>query len=803
MNNVGESFEETATMRARIASRGTRAALLAALSRVAQPLVLFPLGAVLILSFIWTTTLHLINVETDNARSAAIASTRELLGTYEAQVVRALREIDQTLRFVQYAAETQGDRLALTELEQRTLLPPNLLFVVSLIDARGLVVASTGQTQTPPLNVREQAYFAALRDQPASVSQDLWIDRPQLDPHSGNWTLQFGRRLSGHDGSFAGVVTVGVDAAYFTSGYEPSKLGQQGVLGVLGKDGVFRVRRTGDAVNAGDAVDFAAVVAPNTGEEESSVSLTVNPWDGVQRFTSARELYDFPVAVIVGLSAAEQLTAASSDRRLYLQRGALGTALVIALTVVLSRLSWLLLQGRRREDAAKIANDARVEYLAYHDGLSGLPNRGLFSKLLTRGIKMAHRHQRRLAVLFLDLDRFKQINDTLGHEAGDQLLQEVARRLQSSLRDSDTVARLGGDEFVVLLPELESGEYAAVVAQKILSALEQPFSLLGQEFRVTASIGICTYPEDGTDELTLTKHADVAMYQAKAEGKNNYQFYSEKLNANSLERLKLETSLRQALGRWEFRLLYQARRDTANGRITGMETLLRWQHPKLGTLAPLQFISVAEETGLIVPIGKWVLRTACQQNVAWQNQGLPEVGIAVNLTLRQFSDENLLRDIAGILRETGMRPDLLELEISESTLFKDIDRTLRIMAGLKTMGVKIAIDDFGTCYSSLAKLHQFPIDTIKIRRSFIRDLSAAPAPGATAEKEAFAEAIFAVGRTLSMTVVAQGVETKAQADYLRAHACDEVQGFYFDNPLPAEQVTQLLRGERESIPAAP
>ena len=796
MDNAGKSFEDTAAMHARTARRGTRAAVLAALSRIAEPLVLFPLGAVLVLIFIWTTTLHLINVEIADARRTAFASTRDLLGIYEAQVVRALREIDQTLKFVQYAAETKGDQLALTELEARSLLPPNLLFAVSLIDARGVVVASTGVT--PPLNVREQAYFSALRDQSASASQDLWIDQPRRDPHSGDWTLQFARRLSAHDGSFSGIVTVGVDAAYFASGYEPSKLGEKGVLGVLGKDGEFRVRRTGDAVNAGDTVDFAAVVTPNTADDDSTISLTVNPWDGVPRFTGARELYDFPVAVIVGLSAAEQLAAASNDRRLYMQRAAMGTGLVIALCVTLSRLSWQLLQGRRREDAAKIANDARVEYLAYHDGLSGLPNRGLFSKLLTRGIRLAHRHQRRLAVLFLDLDRFKQINDTLGHEAGDQLLQEVARRLQACLRDSDTVARLGGDEFVVLLPELESAEYAAVVAQKILSALEQPFSLLGQDFRVTASIGICTYPEDGTDELTLTKHADVAMYQAKAEGQNNYQFYSEKLNANSLEHLALETSLRQALGRREFLLLYQARRDTANGRITGMETLLRWRHPDLGILAPLQFISVAEETGLIVPIGKWVLKSACRQNVAWQNQGFPQVGVAVNLTLRQFSDENLLRDITGILRETRMQPHLLELEIAESMLFHDIDKTLRIMTGLKTMGVKIAVDDFGTCYSSLAKLRQFPLDTIKIRRSFIRDLGAAASPESTPEKQAFAEAIFAVGRTLSMTVVAQGVETKDQADYLRAHACDEVQGFYFDNPLPAEQATQLLRSEGEA-----
>ena len=297
------------------------------------------------------------------------------------------------------------------------------------------------------------------------------------------------------------------------------------------------------------------------------------------------------------------------------------------------------------------------------------------------------------------------------------------------------------------------------MAQKILSAVARPFVLLGQEFRVTASIGISTYPQDGLDEQTLTKNADIAMYQAKEEGKNNFQFYSEKLNANSLERLTLESSLRHALERNEFQLHYQAKRDIRSGRITGMEALLRWQHPDLGMVAPMQFIPVAEETGLIVPIGKWVLRTACLQNVAWQKQGLPHLSMAVNLTARQFFDENLLPDIASILKATGMDARLLELEITESLLMRDVEKTLRILTGLKDMGIRIAIDDFGIGYSSLSTLKQFPLDTIKIDRSFIRDVAS------VAEDKDLTEAIIAMGRTLSLTVVAQGVETKEQADF--------------------------------------
>jgi diguanylate cyclase (GGDEF)-like protein len=791
MTPATKSFEDTVTMRARMVRRGARVRLLAAIGRITEPHVLFPLGAFLVLSIIWAATIHLINVEIAQAQSAAVASTRELFGTYESQVVRALREIDQTLKFVQYAAETNGDQRALTELQQRSLLPSNLLFVVNVIDLHGLVVASTGAAHKG--NVADQPYFSALRDRPAAAAQEVWVDQPRRDPQSRDWLLQFSRRLNTTDGGFAGVVTLSVDAAYFVSDYDAAKLGAHGVLAILGTDGIFRIRRSGDTIRSADAISYTSVVHPSTGDDDAPVSLGVSPWDDILRYTSARELYDFPLAVIVGLSQQEQLASATRDRRVYLQRAASASVAVVLLTALLGRLSWQLLLSRQREGATKVAHAERVEYLAYHDGLTGLPNRSLFSRLLARAIKLSRRHERALAVLFLDLDRFKQINDTLGHAAGDQLLQEVARRLQFCLRDSDTVARLGGDEFVALLPEMESVEYAAIVAQKILTALAQPYMLVGQEFRVTASIGICTYPSDGEDEQTLTKHADIAMYQAKEEGKNNFQFYSEKLDANSLERLTLESSLRHALERREFLLYYQAKRDIATGRITGMEALLRWQHPDLGTVAPMQFIPVAEETGLIVPIGKWVLRTACLQNMAWQSQGLPRLSMAVNLTSRQFSDENLLQDLADILDETGMNPQLLELEITESLLMRDVDKTLRIMNALKTMGIKIAVDDFGTCYSSLSTLRQFPLDTIKIDRSFIRDVATSADLGPQGPN--LADAIIAMGRSLSLTVVAQGVETKDQADYLRVHACDEVQGFYFNKPLPTEQFTQLLQDQ--------
>jgi diguanylate cyclase (GGDEF)-like protein len=745
-----------------------------------EPFVLFPMFALLLLAALWGTTLSLIEIERDNATRAVALSSHEVGETYEAQVVRALREIDLTLKVVKSAYEHESSPDVLADLDARGLLPPQLLFAVSITDAQGRVIASNQSDGAASVAGRE--HFEAQRGQDAGMA----VGPPMRDDAADGWTLHFSRRMADSDGGFAGVAIVSVDAAYFVSGYEPSKLGAHGVLGLLGTDGVFRTLRTGDTVSSGASIDHDALVA-RTDVQADEAPLLVSPWDGVPRYLTARELFDFPLAVVVGLSQQEQLAPIERNRRIDLAWASAGSALVLLFAAALWRTSWQLAQSRRRAVIAQIEHAERVEYLAYHDGLTGLPNRSLFSKLLSQGISQARRHDRQLALLFLDLDRFKHINDTLGHEAGDQLLQTVASRLKGCLRDSDTVARLGGDEFVVLLPEFEEEKYLAVVAHKVLSAAAKPFTLLGQEFRITASIGISIYPKDGHDEQTLTKNADIAMYHAKAEGKNNFQFYAEQLNTESLERLTLESSLRHALERSEFQLHYQAKRDIRSGSITGMEALLRWQHPDLGLVPPMQFIPVADETGLIVAIGKWVLRTACAQNVAWQQQGLPTLTIAVNLTPRQFTDEHLIEDLQAILTDTGMAPSLLELEITEGMLMHNVERTLRTLVALKQMGVRIAIDDFGLGYSSLSTLQSFPLDTIKIDRSFIRDVAN------VAEDRALTEAIIAMGRSLSLTVVAQGVETKEQADFLRKHACDELQGFYFNRPMPSEQFAEMMR----------
>ena len=437
---------------------------------------------------------------------------------------------------------------------------------------------------------------------------------------------------------------------------------------------------------------------------------------------------------------------------------------------------------------------ARIEYLATHDGLTGLPNRLMFSQLLNISIKTTLRHGRQSAVLFIDLDRFKIINDTLGHADGDTLLMEMAQRLKGCLRASDVVARLGGDEFVVLLNEIDEPHHAAEVAQKLLSVIVKPVLLRGQECRVTASIGIAICPIDGEDEQQLTKNADLAMYLAKEEGKNGFRFFSRQLKTQSVERLAMETSLRNAIDRQEFSLHYQPKRDLETGAITGVEALLRWRHPDLGLLPPAQFIPLAEETGLIVQIGRWVMKTACAQGVTWQAEGLPPLSIAVNLSPRQFLHEGLLDDLDDVLNETGLDPALLEIEITESMVMQNVDRAIDLLTMIKARGVRLAIDDFGTGYSSMSLIKRFPIDTLKIDRSFVREL-----PRDTEDK-AIAEAIIGIGKALGLTIIAEGVETPEQERFLKDRACDQMQGYLLSKPVPADDIPAIVRREITDAP---
>ncbi len=427
-----------------------------------------------------------------------------------------------------------------------------------------------------------------------------------------------------------------------------------------------------------------------------------------------------------------------------------------------------------------------INHLAYHDPLTDLPNRILFYDRLTLALAHARRNQRMLAVMFLDLDRFKIVNDMMGHTIGDNLLKDVGQQLKSCVRADDTVARIGGDEFTILLPEIKRADDAAKVAEKINQALKKPWALNGYEFHITSSIGIALYPNDGEDADTLMKNADTAMYRAKEQG-DNYQFFNSSMNVKAFERLGIELSLRRALEQREFEVYYQPQVNISVGMIVGMEALVRWNHPERGQVLPLDFISVAEDTGLIIPIGEWVLRTACAQNKAWQEAGYPPMRIAINLSACQFRQKQLVDTVARVLRETAMDPRRLELEITESTAMQDIDFTIAMLHSLREMGVRIALDDFGTGYSSLSYLRMLPITTLKVDRSFVRDVLT------DVEDAAIVAAIINLAQTLGLDVIIEGVETEEEMAFFERQECFEMQGFLFSEPRPAGEIEKLLQ----------
>ena len=443
-----------------------------------------------------------------------------------------------------------------------------------------------------------------------------------------------------------------------------------------------------------------------------------------------------------------------------------------------------------RDVTARREAEETIRRLASRDALTGLPNRLLFDDRLAQTVERARRNPQEFAVMLLDLDRFKLVNESLGMAKGDQLLREVARRLVLVLRRSDTVARLGGDEFLLLLPGCRGAEAAAKVAQKILDVMRQPYAVDGQELSATASVGIALFPHDGADAETLVRNADTALYRTKEQGRNSYQFYTGDMNARAFERLVLETQLRRALERGELALHFQPVVSAATGEVTAVEALVRWFHPELGRVPPGEFIPLAEETGLILPIGQWVLTEACRQVREWQRLGFSELRLAVNLSGRQFKQRNLVDMIRRVLQATGMPARLLELELTESALMEDVGESVSRLQAIHDLGVQFAVDDFGTGYSSLAYLKRFPIRCLKIDRSFVKDVTTDP------NDAAIAQAIVALAEMMKISVVAEGVETREQLAMIRHFGCDELQGFLFCGPLAPEEMLELLRSGR-------
>jgi diguanylate cyclase (GGDEF)-like protein len=496
-----------------------------------------------------------------------------------------------------------------------------------------------------------------------------------------------------------------------------------------------------------------------------------------------------PLVVLTGLDdesvAAQALQEGAQD---YLIKGQIDTR-------GLSRALRYALERKTMESAA-LAMTQQMAHSAEHDFLTGLPNRMLLNDRVDQAIGLAARHMNKVAVLFLDLDGFKHINDSLGHPIGDKLLQSIAKRLADCIRGSDSVSRQGGDEFVVLLSELKQPDDAAITARRMLQAVAQPHSIDQHDLHVTASIGVSIYPDDGLNAETLIKNADTAMYQAKDNGRRSFQFFRPAMNVRAVERQFIEEGLRRALERRELALHYQPKVNLMTGAISGVEALLRWDHPARGLIAPSQFIPVAEDCGLILPIGTWVLRQACTQAKAWIDSGLRVTSMAVNVSAIQFRDKNFLDGLFAILAETGLDPRYLELELTEGVLIKHAEFTAAILQTLRKKGVRMTIDDFGTGYSSLSYLQRFPVDALKIDQSFVRQISNA------SDDTTIVKAVIGMARGLKLRVIAEGVETLEEVAFLRAYRCEEAQGYYFSRPLPAPQFAMLLRNGIPGYPVA-
>ena len=857
--------------------------------------VSLPLFTIVLLAVVWATTLHFIDSEEAAARQVAAESAGEMIATYEAQVARSINGIEQTLKVLKYSAERLGARGALPELQTHGLLPSGLVFVVSIIDAQGDTVASNPAAR--PLNVGQQDYFRFHQQNRSSYT---FISPAMRDDANQDWHLHFTRRLEDRRGEFAGVAIVEVDPAYFTSGYERSRLGEQGMLGLVGDDGVVRALRVGDRLSFGQRLDLQPL------QDRRGLPVR-SSWDGVMRYTAVRQLAGLHLSAMAGLAEQEQMAGFMAQRRQLLWEAGVASAVLILLAALVWACVWQGAKARRRirraqetyaaasesnmdaffvlrairnkdgvvtdfkfsavnsraeqltghgraelraqtlcswmpaarhnglferlvevtreggvyqEEGANLVPQLRAEWLhwqvvgveggvvaivrditerkraeeriyhmAHHDALTGLPNRSLICDRLEQSIAHAERNKESVLVAFIDLDSFKLVNDTLGHNAGDELLKEVAGRMVGCVRREDTVGRFGGDEFVLVLPHVDDNPHVLVpLLNKILESVVQPIVLEGQKMQVSCSIGVAVYPRDGRDTDTLMMHADAAMYRAKDSGKNNCQFYTHEMNAGLEEKLALTEGLRKALEERQLSLVYQPKVNLETGRMFGVEALLRWHHPERGMVSPCQFIPLAEENGMIIQIGEWVLREACRQARAWQDARLPPQVVSVNVSARQFDDPRLVERVAKALECSGLEPRWLELEVTESMIMRDTAQSVAKMRQLEAMGIALAIDDFGTGYSSLAALKSFPISRLKIDQSFVRDLVG------SADDQAITCAIISLSHQLDMRVIAEGVETEQQRSFLQQHGCDEIQGYLSGRPMPPQQITSILLG---------
>jgi diguanylate cyclase (GGDEF)-like protein len=714
------------------------------------------------------------------ALGTANSEGRNLTIAFREEVAQILRGVEgETNLIAERMRRERGDFDLYAWGRKIEMVIPGLARAV-IVNPDGTLRSATADLHAGSIDLSDRDYFRVHLD---GKSDGLYIGQPIIGRILGVPVLPISRRVEAEDGTFLGVIAVLISPSALTNLPKSIDLGPRGIMTLTGLDNVIRARFAADSPDGTKGIGTSIAGGPRPtviAEGAQGGFVRASVVDGITRLYTYDRVGSYPLVVTVGLERDQQLAGWHALATMI-------AAMAFGATLLLSGLAAYLVRRIFRDATTARAAAEEITHTAEHDFLTGLPNRLLLNDRIGQAIASAQRHRTEVALLFLDLDGFKHINDSLGHPIGDKLLQSVAKRLVACVRGADTVSRQGGDEFVALLAEVQHPEDAAVLARKMLQAVAEAHPIDRHDLHITTSIGVSVYPDDGLDAETLIKNADTAMYQAKANGRHGYQFFTPAMNVRAVERQAIEEGLRRALERREFALCYQPKVDLKTGAITGAEALLRWRHPTRGLVPPEQFIPVAEDCGLILPISAWVLRAACDQARAWVDAGLPPTTMAVNVSAMEFRDENFLENLFAILSETGLDPRFLELELTETLLMKHAESAAAILRSLREKGVQVAMDDFGTGYSSLGYLRKFPLDALKIDQSFIRRINTAggDAPIVTA--------VIAMARSLKLRVVAEGVETLQELEFLQAHECDEAQGFYFSRPVPPEQFARLLR----------
>ncbi|ARL17240.1 EAL domain-containing protein [Burkholderia pseudomallei] len=750
------------------AARAARPVRATRKSRRRRALFAIPLLGTLALALLWVAIIARLSVEKDSAFRDAGASAAILSTALEQHTVKAIHQVDQITRFVKYEFEKSPTRFNLASTVEKGVVPSDTLIQVSILDARGRLVANTAEAHPKPIDLSDREHFKVHMQR---NDDDLYISKPVFGRVSRHWTLQMTRRLNHPDGSFAGVVVVSEDPAYFTNDfYNNATLGKDGVIAVISDTGAVLARSTGSTQKKPGTFSASGVYPVS----ERASGTYVDPIDGIVRIVSYRHLDGYPLGVMVGLSQAEEFADYHHTRNVYLLMTGFITLAMLAFFGVATGLIGKLL-GRERE----------MTQLAEFDLLTGLANRYATLRSLRNDVALPS-NLSRLAILFIDLDNFKTVNDTLGHNAGDIVLQMTAARLSDAVANEGALARIGGDEFVVVVKGENVERRAERLAEAIVRMFGEPFDVRGSSFVLHASIGIALHSVENESEIDLLKKADLAMYSAKDAGKNCYQFYAPHLSHRADHLMRWEQQLRVALSDGQLFLAYQPKIDLTYRCITGFEALVRWDHPEHGVISANEFISIAESTGLIVPIGDFVIRTACEQLARWRNEGHDKLTLAVNISPVQFWRGDLIDTISRALAETGIEARRLELEITETAMMEYPELVSEKIVALKRLGIRVALDDFGTGYSSLSYLHRFAVDTLKVDRSFIQ---AIPADRSVC---VMVSSIVHLARSLGLTVVVEGTETEEQIAWLAALGRIEAQGFLFSRPVPSDGIAALL-----------